>query len=189
MDAISVLEPLYLSQSGFGLWLLVIISGIVFLTMGIVGIGRQSYENHRNLVTVLVVLLAPLLLLATVFASVLMVPLGFTFRVRDEVTQVDVLSNDPLVLFLGLKAITSRDSRIDRVYILDSNSTLIAEYPLDEHGYPYDYYMPICVLSGGSSVKLTLRFNCTLPKGNYAIFPATGGFGDDNHGHASFTIP
>jgi len=84
MEAISILEPLYLSQSEFGLWLLVLISGIVFLTVGLVGIGRQYSKNHRNLLTLLVVLLVPLLTFATVFsASMLMYPL-FTFRLRDE---------------------------------------------------------------------------------------------------------
>ena len=195
IEAISILEPLYLSQSGGGLWLLVLISGIVFLTVGLVGIGRQHSMNHRNLLTLLVVLLVPLLTFATVFtASMLMYPL-FTFRLRDEITQVKVISNNPLVLYLGVKAITIVDSRIDSVFILNSNRTMVAEYRmdevvvLDEHGYPYNGSVPIFVLSGGSSMALTLRFNCTLPPGDYIIFPSSDGFGGDSHGHASFTIP
>jgi len=196
IEAISILEPLYLSQIGFGLWLLVLISGIVFLTVGLVGIGRQYSMNHRNLLTLLVVLLVPLLTFATVFtASMLMYPLTFTSRLRDEITQVKVINNNPLVLILGVKAITIVDSRIDSVFILNSNRTMVAEYRmddvvvLDEHGYPYSGSVPICVLSGGSSMTLTVRFNCTLSPGDYTIFLASGGFGLDSHGSAPFTIP
>jgi len=195
VDAISILEPLYLSQSVFGLWLLVLISGIVFLTVGLVGIGRQYSMNHGNLLTLLVALLVPLLTFATVFtASMLMYPLSI-FRLRDEITQVDVISSKPLVLSLGVKAITTENSRISFVYILDSNRTIVAEYHmeevavLDEHGYPYNCSVPICVLSGGSSMTLTVRFNCTLSPGDYTIFLASGGFGFDSHGSAPFTIP
>ncbi len=194
IDAISILEPLYLSQSGGELWLLVLIGGIVFLTVGIVGIGRQYSMNHRNLLTLLVVLLVPLLIFATILSvSELMITNSFfTFPVRDEITRVHVISNDPLVLSLGIKTITCRGSRIQSVFIMDSDGTMVAEYRmedivvLDEHGYPYNCSVPVCVLSGGSSITLTLRFNCILPPGNYIVFPGSWG---DSHGHASFTIP
>ena len=204
VDAISVLEPLYPSKlnwlipyqlSGFVLFGIVI-CGVLFFTVGLVGIVGGHFRNQREFYTAGAAFVISILLFGTVVASIeLMTPLGPTFRVRDEVTQVDVLSNNPLVLSLGVKAITTEDSRIGIVFVLSSERNMVAEYHmedigyLDEHGDQVTSSVPICTLSGGSSMTLTVKFNRTLFPGNYTVSLASGGFGDDNHGSAPFTIP
>ena len=204
VDAISFLEPLYPSKlnwlipyqlSGFVLFGIVI-CGVLFFTVGLVGIVGGHFRNQREFYTAGAAFVISILLFGTVVASIeLMTPLGPTFRVRDEVTQVDVLSNNPLVLSLGVKAITTEDSRIGIVFVLSSERNMVAEYHmedigyLDEHGDQVTSSVPICTLSGGSSMTLTVKFNRTLFPGNYTVSLASGGFGDDNHGSAPFTIP
>ena len=190
IDAVSILASLFYSElvPWFALG-----GGIVFLTVGIVGIGRQHFKNHRNLFTALAVLLIPSLTFATMlFASVVVFVYAPMFPVRDEIIQVGLVNTNPLVLSLGVKAITSEGTRIDSVIILNSHGTMVAEYRIedivtvDEHGYPMTRSMPICTLSRGSSVTLTLRFNCTLPPGDYTVRLTSW---HDNHGSAPFTIP
>jgi len=188
IESLSVLPSL--PSSELGVWSILLV-GIVFLTVGMVGLGRQYFKNRRNLLTVLVVFLVPLLTFATVFfTSVLLA--APVFPVRDEITQVGIVDNNPLVLYLGVKAITSRGTRIDSVLILNSYGTKVAEYRIeevvvvDEHGDQVTRFMPICTLSGGSSMTLTLRFNCNLPPGNYTVRLDSWG---DNHGSSTFTIP
>ena len=194
IDAISILELLYPSQSGLGLWLLP--GGTVLLIAGLMGIGRQHFKTRGKLYTGLVVFVILIFIFYGVFGSVGMMILNAPmFPMRSEITQVTLVDTNPLVLYLGVKGITTADSRIGSVSILNSNRTMVAEYHmddvvvLDEHGYPYSGSVPICVLSGGSSMKLTVRFNCTLSSGDYTIFLASGGFGLDSHGSAPFTIP
>jgi hypothetical protein len=194
VDSISILELLYPSQSGLGLWLL--LGGTVLLIAGLMGIGRQHFKIRGKLYTGLVVFVILIFIFYGVFGSVGMMILNAPmFPMRSEITQVTIVDADPLVLSLGVKAITCRDSRIDIVFIFDSDRNTVAEYcmedivVLDEHGYPYNCSVPICVLSGGSSMTLTVRFNRTLSPGNYTVSLASGGFGDDNHGSSPFTIP
>jgi len=177
-------------SSELGAWSVLLV-GIAFLTVGMVGLGRQHFKNQRNLLTVLVVFLVPSLTFATVFfTSVLMV--APIFPVRDEITQVGIVNNNPLVLYLGVKAITSGGTNIDSVLILNSHGTMMAEYHIeefvtvDEKGDQVLHRMPICTLSGGSSMTLTVRFNCTLPPGNYTVRLTSW---SSNHGSSPFTIP
>ena len=188
IESLSVLPSL--PSTELGVWSILLV-GIVFLTVGMVGLGRQYFKNRRNLLTVLVVFLVPLLTFATVFFTSVLLAAPM-FPVRDEITQVGIVDNNPLVLYLGVKAITSRGTRIDSVLILNSYGTKVAEYRIeevvvvDEHRDQVTRFMPICTLSGGSSMTLTVRFNCTLPPGNYTVRLASWG---DNHGSSSFTIP
>ena len=64
VDAVSILASL---NSQLGLWF--VLGGIVFLTVGVIGMGRQHFKNHRNLFTALAVLLIPLLTLAIMFVA------------------------------------------------------------------------------------------------------------------------
>jgi hypothetical protein len=202
VDAISFLEPLYPTKLNWlipyqlsGVLFGIVICGVLFFTVGILGIGGEYFRNLGELYTAGAVLVISILIFGTMVASIGLMTSPFVFRLRDEITQVDVLSNGPLVLSLDVKAITTEDSRIGFVFIFDSDRNMVAEYymedivVLDEHGYPYNCSVPICVLSGGSSMTLTVRFNHTLPPGNYTVSLASGGFGDDNHGSAAFTIP
>ncbi len=190
IDALSVLPSL--PSSELGVWS-VVLAGVVFLTVGIIGFGRQHFRNHRNLITVIVVVLVPCLVLATVFVfPVLMLDYAPMFPVRDEITLVQIANNNPLLLYLGIKAITSEGTNIDSVLILNSYGTMVAEYRMedfvtvDEHGDRVTNSLPICTLSGGSSMTLTVRFNTTLPSGHYTVRLSSWG---GNHGSAPFTIP
>ena len=186
IDAVSILASLSIPQ--LGLWF--VLGGIVFLTVGILGIGRQHFKNHRNLFTALAVLLIPLLTFATMFvASALVIVYAPMFPMRSEITQVTVVDTSPLILSLNVKAITSRDSRIDWAIILNSNDALVAETPPSAREWIVSKNfqgLALAVLPAGSEITLTLNFNTTLPSGNYLVRLTSWG---SNHGSSPFTIP
>lgn len=183
-DSLSVL-------ASFSLWyfgLFLVVGGIVLLTIGFIGVGRQYFKNHRRLFTVLSILLVPPLIFGTFIV-------GYTyafvnapmFPLRSEITQVTVVDNNPLVLSLSVKAITSRDTRIDSAFILDSNDTLVASYWNEEIMVKgVSTFEPICVLPAGSEITVTVDFNTTLPSGSYLVRLSSW---HDNHGESPFTIP
>jgi hypothetical protein len=152
-----------------------VLGGIVFLTAGVVGVGRQYFKNHRKLFTVLTALLIPPLIFATFVV-------GYSFAVnsspmaplRSEITQVTVVDTDPLTLSVNVKAITSRDSIIEQAYVFNDNNTLVA-YHFNEGN----------VLPAGSEMTLNLNFNTSIPSGNYSLSLATWHV---NHGSSPFTI-
>lgn len=192
MDAISILELLYPSQSGLGLWLLP--GGTVLLIAGLMGIGRQHFKTRGKLYTGLVVFVILIFIFYGVFGSVGMMILNAPmFPLRSEITQVTVVNTSPLILSLNVKAITSKDTRIDSALILSQNDNLVAEYYL-EPIIVVDYYkhtqtfvnQPICELPAGSEITLTLNFNTTLPSGNYTVRLSSWA---SNHGSSPFTIP
>jgi hypothetical protein len=122
-DAISVLASLGSSQ--YVIWF--VLAGIVIITVGTVGLGRQNFKNHRSLLTLLMVVLVPLLTYANVlFAASLMIVHAPMFPMRSEITEIIVVDSNPLVLSLSVKAITRRDSRIDSAIIKNSNETMVA---------------------------------------------------------------
>jgi len=55
------------------------IGGTVFLIVGILGIGRQYFKNHRNLFTVLTIVLVPLLIFALIVLMISSIPLQVGF--------------------------------------------------------------------------------------------------------------
>jgi hypothetical protein len=57
----------------FGSFLL--FGGPILLIVGILGIGRQYFKNHKNLFTVLTVVLVPLFISILIFLMVLFAPL------------------------------------------------------------------------------------------------------------------
>jgi hypothetical protein len=186
-DSLSVL-------ASFSLWYFggfFVLGGIVMLTIGIVGIGRQYFKNRRRLFTVLAILLVPPLIFGTfivgyafAFISAPMFPL------RSEITQVTVVDVDPLVLCLNVRAITSRDTRIESAFVLNSADARVAQVPSDgeweaelaESGQ----FFTLAELPGGSEISLTLDFNTSLPSGDYLVRLTCW---HSNQGSSPFTIP
>ena len=184
IDSLNILA--LFSPTKLGLWFM--LGSIVSLTVGIVGIGRQYFYGHRRLFTVLAILLIPPLIFVSLFygcvSAVLIAPM---FPLRSEITQVTLVDDSPLVLSLCVKAITSRDTRIECALILDSNDTLVASYWNEEimvNGV--STFQPICVLPAGSEITVTIDFNTTLPSGSYLIRLSAW---HHNHGESFFTIP
>ena len=153
-----------------------VLGGIMLLTIGIVGIGRQYFKNHRKLFTVLAILLVPPL----IFTSFVV---GYSFAIssspapplRSEITQLTVVDTDPLILSVNVKAITSKDSIIDQAWVFNDNNTSVA-YCFNEGS----------VLPAGSEITLNLNFSTSIPSGNYTLSFATWHV---NHGSSPFTIP
>jgi len=186
-DAVSILAPFH-SQLGF------LLGGMVFTTVGIVGTGRHYFKNHRKLFTSLAAILVPLAVFGIFFVAAWnMIFYAPVFPMRSEITQVTVIDTSPLVLSLNVKAITSRDTRIDGALVLNSDGTDVATYYL-EPIIVVDYYsheqtyvrQSICELPTGSEITITLDFNKTLPSGNYLVRLSSWG---SNHGSSPFTIP
>ena len=184
LDAISVFAAL---PSEFVLWFLSI--GIFLLTVGIVGTGRQHLKSRKRLFTALAAVLVPVLTFVAMFFALTMIAVNtlFIFPMRSEITQLAVVDTSPLVLSLNVKAITSRDTRIDSALVLNGYDRIVAEChnePIMVRGV--ETFQPLCVLPAGSEVKLTLNFNATLPSGDYLVRLSSW---HDNHGSASFNIP
>jgi len=187
LDAIDSLNILVLfspAKLGFGFML----GGIIFLPAGIVGVGRQYFKGHRRLFTVLAILfISPLIFVSFIFGCVSAVLMAPMFPLRSEITQVTGVDTSPLVLSLCVKAITSRNTRIDCALILDDNDTLVASYCNEEIMVKGAWtFEPICVLSAGSEITVTVDFNTTLPSGDYLVRLSSW---HDNHGESPFTIP
>jgi hypothetical protein len=183
VDSLSILA--LLSPTRLGLWF--VFGSIVLFTSGLVGIIRQHFNKHRKLLLALAILLIPpLTFFASLFACTIIIP-PLSFPMRSEITQVTVVDDNPLVLSLSVKAITSRDTRIDSAFILDSKDTLVASYCNEEIMVKgVSTFEPICVLPAGSEITVTIDFNTTLPSGNYIVKLSSW---NDNHGESPFTIP
>jgi hypothetical protein len=182
-DALSILTLLSpMSPPNLGLWF--VLGGIVLLTVGMVGIIRRYFKNHRNLFTALAILLIPPLTFATlVFGCTFAFFSAPMFPLRSEITQVTVVDNSPLVLSVGVKAITSSDSRIEGVIVLNGDDELVAKIPLDDRAWLEG--SDLAVLPAGSEISLTLDFNTTLPAGKYLVRLTCW---HQNHGSSLFTI-
>lgn len=166
-----------MALSNFGLDF--VLGGVVFLTTGIVGIGRQCFKNRRKLFTVLAILFVPPLIFATfVVGYAFAISSSPTPPLRSEITQVTVVDNSPLILSVDVKAITSRDCVVYGANLMDSNDDcVVAHCSVKE----------FCELPAGSTRTLTLYFNDTFPSGNYII--RLYGSWHDSHGSSPFTIP
>ena len=185
IDAISVFAAL---PSEFVLWFLSI--GIFFLTVGIVGTGRQHLKSRKRLFTALAAVLVPVLTFVAMFFALTIVVVNtlFIFPMRSEITQVTVVDTNPLVLSVDVKALTSRDSIIYGANVMNSNDVIVAEIFEREYIVSKNWRgLATAILPSGSEITLTLDFNTTLPSGNYVI-RLHGGM-HDNHGSSPFTIP
>ena len=179
--------------ASFSLWYFggfFVLGGIVLLTIGTVGIGRQYFKTHKKLFTLLGILLVPPLIFGTfivgyafAFISAPMFPL------RSEITQVTVVDNSPLVLFVGVKAITSRDSIIEQASVINDNGTLVAQTSLgDREMFNTKIYkgLALAVLPAGSEITVILNFSATLPSGDYTASLSSWHVA---HGSSPFAIP
>jgi hypothetical protein len=187
IDALNILVSFSPTKLGFGFML----GSIVLLTVGIVGIGRQYFNGHRRLFIVLASILVPPLIFFSLFygcvSAVIMAPM---FPLRSEITQVTVVDVDPLVLCLNVRAITSRDTRIESAFVLNSADARVAQVPSDgeweaelaESGQ----FFTLAELPGGSEISLTLDFNTSLPSGDYLVRLTCW---HSNQGSSPFTIP
>lgn len=82
------------------------------------------------------------------------------FPIRSEITNVSVVNNSPLVLYVDVKAITTRNTDIERAYVrnIDDNSIIT-----------YCSLKPFFELPAVSTRTLILDYNKTLPSGNYIL--------------------
>ncbi len=195
VDAISFLEPLYPSQLwrypmqlGYFVFFSTLVGGIVFVTVGVLGIGSKYFTNHRTLLTLLLLLIPSLAFVTMYWASVEITLSAPMFPMRSEITQVTIVSSNPLVLFLNVKAITCRDSRIAGALIFNKYDQLVAQCYPERKWIDYgDFHgMGFAVLPAHSEIVLTLNFNSTIPSGNYTVRLTEW---EENHGSAPFVIP
>lgn len=183
IDALNILASF--SPTKLGLWFM--LGSIISLTAGIVGIIWQYFKNHRKLLSALAIIFIPTLTFFTMFFACSLIFTPMYFPMRSEITQVTVVDDSPLVLSLCVKAITSRDTRIDSALILDSTDTLVASYWNEEIMVKGAWtFEPICVLPAGSEITVTVDFNTTLPSGDYLVRLSSW---HNNHGESSFTVP
>ena len=185
VDSLSIVT--LLSPTQLGLWF--VLGSIVLITIGIVGIIRQHFKNHRKLLSALAILFIPSLTFFTMFIACSLVLVFPYFPMRSEITQVTVVDTSPLVLSVGVKAITSRDSRIDQAIVINSDNELVAETSFDDREWfeQGDFKgLALAVLPAGSEITLTLNFNTTLPSGDYLLRLSSWGA---NHGDSPFTMP
>ena len=111
------------------------------------------------------------------------------FPLRSEITQVTVVDTSPLVLSVGVKAITSSDSKIEQAIVINSHNEIVAETSFDDRKWiEYGSFkgLALAVLPAGSETTVTLDFNTTLPSGCYLVRLSSW---HDNHGDFPFTIP
>ncbi len=184
IDSLSILVTLDLEQLGIPL----IISGVTFLTIGILGLDWKNVQKYRKRFVALYVILIPLstivsFFLICAFLVAFIVPM---FPLRSEITNVSVVSNNPLVLSVDVKALTSRTTKIDGAGIVNDNRTLILHTDFDEREWfeHKDYTgLALAVLPGCSEITVTLNFNITLASGTYLLY-----MWEDNHGSSFFSI-
>jgi hypothetical protein len=186
IDALNILVSFSPTKLGFGF----MIGGIISLTVGIVGIGRQFFRSHGTFLQAFSIPLISLLLFVTfIFAINSIYSSAPMFPLRSEITQVTVVDTSPLVLSVDVKAITSSDSRIDQAIVINSNNELAAETSFDDREWiEYGGFkgLALAVLPEGSEIALTLNFNATLPSGDYLVSLVCW---HTNHGSSLFTIP
>ena len=182
----SILAQLSLEHFGF----LFVFSGIVLLAVGVVGIKRHFFHSHGTFLSAFSIPLISLLIFCSFFFAYFSILASAPmFPMRSEITQVTVVDSSPLVLSVGVKAITSSDSRIDQAIVINSNDRIVAETSFDDREwFELGAFkgLALAVLPGGSEITLTLNFNATLPSGSYLVRLACWG---DNHGDSPFTIP
>ena len=190
LDTISSLGILggvlvFLSFARFG-WVLVLF-GIAFFTVGICGIERHCFKRYGKLLSEFSTVFVPLLTFITfIFAHTLLLVSGPMYPIMSEITQVTVVDTSPLVLSVGVRAITSFDSRLEGALILDDNE-IVAQIPSEEEWADRDFYpVTLAELPAGSEISLTLDFNTTLPSGDYLVRLTRW---KSNHGSCPFTIP
>jgi|GEM_PF-6680402 len=187
IDSVNILASLeHSTQLGF----LSLLCGTGLVTVGMIGIGRHYFKNHKKLFTVLSgVLISPLIFFSVIFTSVLVIIAAPMFPIRTEITQVTVIDPDPLVLSVDIKAITSRTSIIESAIIYNDNNTIVAQTDFgDRTRFEHKDYtgLALAVLPAGSEIIVTFIFNTALESGNYIVGLSSWGWAHDS---SPFTIP
>ena len=188
-DSLSILVLLSpMSSSNLGHWF--VFGGIALLTVGMVGIIRQYFQNHRKLFTALAILLIPPLTFGILVVGSVNAFFGALSmdHLRSEITEVTVVDTNPLVLSVDVKAITSKNTWIESAQVRNSTGSIVAQIPSEEvwKAEAVYGYFTLAELPGGSEISLTLDFNTTLPSGDYIVKLTCW---KTNHGSSSFTIP
>jgi hypothetical protein len=167
-------EPSVCLRDSFAGFLL--FGGPVLLIVGILGIGRQRFRNHRRLFTILTVVLVPLSVFILIFQVSFFAPLipgGIDPYERMTVTQVSVESATPLTLAVSVQSMYSQDITIVAATVEDNNQTKLAYIegkwnPPDSEGMIHGFNA-LCDLPAGSEKTFALNFNTTLSSGNYCV--------------------
>jgi hypothetical protein len=151
-----------------------LIGGTVFLTIGLLGVGREYFKNHGNMFF-LTAVLVPVLMLALVISITVPVDPFHEVPERMVITQVSLDETNPLVVSLRAKSFFSLDIHFVWAWIKDSNEVTFASIEATWVTKVYDSG-PIQTmqflgeLPGGSEKTLTFDFNTTLPSGNYSVW-------------------
>jgi hypothetical protein len=185
IDALNILSSFSPTKLGLGFML----GGIILLTVGKVGIIWQYFKNRRKLLSALAIIITPTLTFFTMLVACSLIFTPMYFPMRSEITQVTVVDNSPLVLSVGVKAVTSSNSRIDQAIVINSDNGIVAETSFDDREWvEYGGFkgLALAVLPAGSEITLTLDFNTTLPSGSYLVRLTCWG---DNHSDSFFTVP
>jgi hypothetical protein len=191
LDSISALTSRALIELFIHFGIFFVFSGIVCLTAGIVGIKRQYFENHF-LSIYWIPLIASLIFVTFIFAYSTIASSTPMSPMMSEITQVTVVDTNPLVLSVGVKALTSIDTHIGGATILNSTNSKVAQiYDMKE--LPDGSFQGGSIQGGiwvelpyGSEIALTMNFNTTLPSGSYLVRLNSWGA---NQGSSLFTIP
>ena len=153
-----------------------IIGGTIFLTVGVLGIGRQYFKNHSNAFFLTAVLVPMLMLTSVVSITFFSFDPFYEVPERMVVTQVSLSSTNPLILSLNVKSFYSLEIDFVEACVKDHNQVTLASIEamwiiaeVNEWG-PVHRMQFLGQLPGGSEKVLTLNFNTTLPSGNYHVW-------------------
>lgn len=166
-------------------WVPFLVFGAGFLTVGVLGLGRQRIKNKRTLFSTLIVIFIPLL----VFNLFLSISLATTYPIMESppermtITNVLVKSNNPLTISLSAKSFYMAEICFDQAYVKDYNKTTVASiigkeveiqnstsHPSNWPGHPYWTFQYVARLPPASEKTITLDFNTTLPPGDYSLW-------------------
>ena len=186
VDALSILVLFSPTKLGFGFML----GGIILLAVGIFGIKRHFFRSHGTFLQAFSIpLFSSILFVTFIFAISWIFINAPMYPMRSEITQVTVVDTSPLVLSLNVKAITSRDTRIESALVLN-NDEVVAKVPSDEEWeaelVERGQFLTLVELPGGSEISFILDFDTTVPSGYYLVRLSAW---HDNHGESFFTIP
>jgi hypothetical protein len=159
-------------------WVLFLIFGTVFLTVGILGIGRQRIKNKKTLFTALTCALTPIIVFTLFLSTVLATtyPIFSNPPERMSLTNLSVTSTNPLTLSLDAKSFYMIEIYFDQAYIKDCNQITVASIIGKEvevqkpNTSPYWTFQFVARLPAASEKILTLNFNTTLPSGEYSVW-------------------
>ena len=184
-SGILTIEALIPSSILGNFWVLFLIVGTGFLTIGILGIGRQRIKNKKKLFSVLTAALTPILVF-TLFLSTVLATTYPTLSDPPEkmsLTNVSVTATNPLILSLNAKSFYMAEIWFDEAYVKDCNQTTVASIigkmvevqnstanPANWPGYPYWTFHYVARLPAASEKILTLNFQTTLPSGEYSVW-------------------